>query len=727
MLSLDQSTLKTARFFLQWILSYYKAVIIIVICLILEILFYIGVPFSLKFVIDLSGTGHDQHKIILILSSLVLAALIIIPVSILRDYTNAKTAASLLEDFRKTLYEHIEKVSVAYCNFHANEIMTHFSSDMNAIEGMVLGVISRVLMPIMSFFMNVLFLLYLNWKLAVFAVIAWPFVFIVPRYIMPKIQTLSSERKQVDERLFGVVYESTSLQSIIRVFNLSQFFNQKFGAVVQELANKTRKLSLLGGFMEKSGIIAPLLLQIILFCGGAYLIDKKQITVGSFVAFNLVFATLIYTIINLSYSFSLLMEGFIGFKRLGAFLTMQDYNKTTETVGTLRLEKFQDAITLQNIHFAYDITEPNHLALKDINLTIHHGQYVAFVGSSGSGKSTIFNLLMQFYMPTEGQINIDGINIKDILSEDYRKQVGCVFQDPLLFNMSIRDNILMGNLNATDAEIEKAAKAAAVHDVIMQMKEGYQTPVGERGLRLSGGQRQRIAIARALVRNPAILFLDEITSALDAGSAAAINETIKSLTKTRTIVTITHHLHAVMDADKIFLLKEGKLCEQGTHKQLLSMKGEYYQLWSKQAGFIREENDQILIDIDRLRAIPLFKILPENLLEKCSSLLKTFHFPQNEVVFDEGEIGDIFYIIARGKVGIFKGGQQVKVLETGDYFGEVALLKSIPRTAQVITLEDCSFLAMRNRDLSFLLKEYPPLRTELEKIIILRTDQLGKF
>jgi ATP-binding cassette, subfamily B, bacterial len=305
-------------------------------------------------------------------------------------------------------------------------------------------------------------------------------------------------------------------------------------------------------------------------------------------------------------------------------------------------------------------------------------------------------------------------------------QMSYVPQESFLFDISVRDNIRLGNMKATDAQIEQAAKAAEIHDIILNMSQGYDTRVGERGSRLSGGQRQRIALARAILRQPEILILDEATSALDPATEAAVNETLERLASGRTILSVTHRFASVVNADRIFVLDAGRICEQGTHQELLALQGLYRKLWDKQSGFaLEDDGQQATVTPERLRQVPLFSELPEDLLEDAIKFMGTEQYPKDRVIIQQGDIGNRMYIIVRGKVEVvrdYSGGPvRSAVLETGDYFGEIALLRVVPRTATVRTLLPSTFLTINRSEFDFLMEQAPELRTRLEAIAEQRT------
>jgi ATP-binding cassette subfamily B protein len=352
-----------------------------------------------------------------------------------------------------------------------------------------------------------------------------------------------------------------------------------------------------------------------------------------------------------------------------------------------------------------------------------------FVGPSGCGKSTVFNLLMRFYDPASGTVCIDGRDIRTVTQDSVRQHIGVVLQESFLFNTTIRENIRMGKGDATDEEVEAAARTAEMHDIIVKMPQGYDTVVGERGGKLSGGQRQRIAIARAIISNPPILLLDEATSALDPATAASINQSLERISKGRTVISVTHRLEAAPGADGIFVFHEGRLAEQGRHGELLKLNGLYARLWNKQAGFsLSEDGTQARVDAARLRAVPILQELDDASLSTIARFFATEHFPPHRPVVQQGDAGDKFYIIVRGKVSVLRteaSGEEhpLAVLEDGDHFGEVALMERIPRTASVHTLTDCVFLTLQREHFLRLVEANPVLKARLEAITATRSGK----
>ena len=331
----------------------------------------------------------------------------------------------------------------------------------------------------------------------------------------------------------------------------------------------------------------------------------------------------------------------------------------------------------------------------------------------------MLGLLLRLHEPTVGAMRLDDRDLGAGSVNSLRRQIGVVSQDSFLFSASLAENIRLGRPDATDEDVVAAARAAAIHDFIAGLPAAYETRVGEGGMRLSGGQRQRIAIARAFVRNPQILLLDEATSALDAATESAVNGTLREMAVGRTVISVTHRLSSVADADRVFVLNAGRLVEQGTHEELLALAGTYHTLWHKQHGFITGGDDgRIEVTPSRLRRVPLLSALDDATLQELTGMFVIERRPPGTALVYEGEIADKFYIIVRGRVEVTRAAGAIEpvviaILDDGDYFGEMGLLQDVPRNATVRTLSECSCLVLDQERFRGVVARVPQLREEL--------------
>jgi ATP-binding cassette subfamily B protein len=353
-------------------------------------------------------------------------------------------------------------------------------------------------------------------------------------------------------------------------------------------------------------------------------------------------------------------------------------------------------VALRDVSFSY---VGDRLNLDDVTLETPVPRRIALVGPSGSGKSTVINLLSRNYDATSGSVVLNGTDIREIDDQSLFSLIAVVNQDTTLFDGSISYNIRIGRMDATDAEIEQAARAAEIHSFIVTLPNGYETDVGEGGKLLSGGQRQRIVIARALLRDPKILLLDEATSALDAEAEAAINDTLAKVTANRMLFSVTHRLSSCPDMDLICAFRDGKLVETGTHDELLARNGLYAGMWEKQSDIsIANAGQDVAISVERLRKIPLFAGVPQDDLERVRNMLRVEEVEADTVLTVEGTVTGRFYIIARGSVESTVRLSDGATL-TMEILGEFALLEGVPNPTTCRTRFPCLLLSLSRHDL----------------------------
>jgi ATP-binding cassette, subfamily B, bacterial len=321
------------------------------------------------------------------------------------------------------------------------------------------------------------------------------------------------------------------------------------------------------------------LLHLVVLALGAYLATKGQITVGTFVTFESAFWEVSYNIAHVMHFIPLSIQSAAAVRHIEELL--DEPARGADRPGAPDLPRVTNDITFEHVTFQYEGSETP--LLDNLSLKLKVGKTIAIVGPSGSGKSTLLNLILRLYVPDEGRVTIDGVDIQKVTRESLRRSMAVVFQENMLFNMSIRENIRLGKEGATDEEVEQAARKAEIHRYIMSLPQKYDTQVGERGDTLSGGQRQRLAIARAIVRDPSVLLLDEATSALDQTTEAAINRTLLKVAQGRTMIFSTHRLTSVVDMDEIIVISGGRAIERGSHQELLAANGVYRKLWDDQS------------------------------------------------------------------------------------------------------------------------------------------------
>ncbi|MDR0368188.1 MAG: ABC transporter ATP-binding protein/permease [Bacteroidales bacterium] len=487
--------------------------------------------------------------------------------------------AKATEDLRNHLYEKILILPVSfYTTTRSGDIITRFNADMHEVDtALIRHSIDLLLRQPLLIIVFIGTLLVLNPWLTLISFLVFPLI----SYVMGKISKAirrKAQQGQAELSLVSSMYEETvSGLGIIKAFSSQEYFSQKFQQTNSWYSKYAKKMI---RYLELSAPVSEILtivsLLAIVFIGGMMLIGNPTMDASNLILFVLVFARLIPPVQTIIKGYGYVQKGLVSARRI--FDILDSDEKIVERPNAIPVKKLNNYIELKNVDFAYD----NEQILSNINLKIKKGETVAIVGQSGGGKSTIVNLLLRFYDVNKGEINIDGHNIQDYVISDVRTLFGIVIQDVMLFNDTIYNNICFGVKEVAPQQVTEAAKHANAHDFIMDMPEGYDTVIGDRGMKLSGGQRQRISIARAILQDPPVLLFDEATSSLDSQSEQIVQEAITRLMQNRTSIVIAHRLSTIQNADRIIVLKDGKIVEEGFHKDLMNLKGEYYKLVSLQ-------------------------------------------------------------------------------------------------------------------------------------------------
>ncbi len=695
--------------------------------LFLQQLFHTYFAYSLKLILDNALRGLNDPPLSLILLGLLAAFGVMAGAALAGENVNAAATALLANDLRRRLYEQLQRLSADfYAKIRLGDILARFSGDLRAVEAGYTQAFLNSILTTLGLLINVPFLLYLEWRLALAALVALPVLMLVVRRLLARSLAAGVRLRQSEADVVNMVQETVRAQAIIKTFVLEDWFAQRFEAELTELKDTTVRSRFTMALISKISSLGVLLVQLLVACLGATLVFQQELSVGAYVSFM----TVLGVVAKDAYEFAkkvvpVLIEAAAGLGRLEALLTARV--AIQDAPDACALERVADGLRFEAVTFSYGGQRRD---LDQVSLTIPAGQSVVFVGASGSGKSTVLSLIMRFYDPQAGVITLDGVDLRRATQRSLRGQLGVVFQENYLFNASLRDNIRLGRPEASDAEIEQAARAAEIHDLIVQMPQGYATLAGEAGGRLSGGQRQRIALARALLADPAILLLDEATSALDPATEAAINATLERLKQGRTVIAITHRLLAAQQADRIFVLQTGRLVEQGTHAELLAAGGVYHGLWHKQGGFdVSDDGRYARVDAGRLQRIALFARLSPEALHKAAGVFRPEYFESGQTVIRQGDPGDKFYLIVRGQVQVrardTRGRDHfVEVLEDGDHFGEMALLTDQPRNATLTALTPCLFLTMSRGNLNTLVGDFPEMAETLRERMALSVRNL---
>ena len=504
--------------------------------------------------------------------------------SYLQTYLTSFIGYRIVMDMRDQIFQHLQRLSLSfYKRRRAGEIMSRLINDTGLLQNIFVENMMRLTLNILTVVGVLIFVFYIDWRLALFTLLVLPFIGFTLRRFGSRIKKFSNLVQMKVADISSTVQEVLGGIEVIKSFATEEKEVERFQ--MQNIQNfrlnmrRTRVSAVLPPLME---ILTTVGLTAILWYGGLEVI-RGQLTIGELVAFLGYVALAINPLNRIGKDYSQYQQALASAERIFEILDTEPEIK--ESPQAREMPRIRGHIQFRNVSFGYDDKE---LVLKDINLDLRPGEKVALVGRSGVGKTTLVSLIPRFYDPKSGCIIIDGYDIRQMKLKSLRRQIGIVSQETVLFNGTIRDNIAYGRTEATDEEIIDAAKKANAHNFIMALEKGYDTPVGERGVNLSGGQKQRIAIARAILRDPRILILDEATSAVDAESEILIQEALEKLMKDRTTIIIAHRLSTILGADRIVVLNEGKIEEIGAHEELLSRKGTYAKLYEAQFSRMRE-------------------------------------------------------------------------------------------------------------------------------------------
>ncbi|MFJ7921657.1 ABC transporter ATP-binding protein [Lysinibacillus fusiformis] len=501
------------------------------------------------------------------------------PIEYYRQYFAQHVSNKVLFDIRKEIYAHLQRLSLKYyANTRAGDVISRVINDVEQTKNFVMTGLMNVWLDLATIVIAVIIMLTMDIKLTLVALLAFPFYALSVKYFFGKLRDLTRKRSQALAGVQSYLHERVAGMSIIKSFTLEKheqtLFDEANGEFLEKALDQTKWNAKSFAVVNTITDVAPLL--VIAYAG--YEVINGTLSVGTMVAFIAYIERLYGPLRRLVSSSTTLTQSIASMDRM--FDLMDEPYEVKNKVDARDLRSATGEVRFDHVSFQYE--KEGVSILNNINFTINPGETVAFVGMSGGGKSTIISLIPRFYDATDGVVTIDGQDVRDVTLHSLRSQIGIVLQDNILFSDSVKENILMGKPDATDEQVIEAAKAANAHDFIMTLPNGYDTKVGERGVKLSGGQKQRVAIARVFLKNPPILILDEATSALDLESEALIQESLEELAHKRTTIIIAHRLSTITHADKIFVIDHGQLIECGNHEQLMTKQGTYYDLFQVQ-------------------------------------------------------------------------------------------------------------------------------------------------
>ena len=484
----------------------------------------------------------------------------------------------VVRDIRNQLYRKITSLPLSFfSDERKGDIIARMTGDVQEIESSIMSSLDMLFKnPILiTFYFGAL--IFISWQLTLFTIVFVPIFGWFMGFVGRKLKKKSIKAQSLWSDTMSQVEETLGGLRIVKAFCAEEKMNTRFSNINNEYRDAVQRVNIRQQMAHPmSEFLGTVLIIIVLWVGGILVLDNKILSGPSFIYY----LVMLYSIINPLKEFSKasynIPKGLASMERVDKILKAE--NTIKEPLQPKHIASFEHQIEFRHVSFRYG----EQWVLRDINLTIEKGKTVALVGQSGSGKSTLVDLIPRYYDVQEGEVLIDGINVKDLGVHDLRQLIGNVNQEAILFNDSFRGNITFGVESATQEQIEQAARIANAHEFIMQTEHGYDTNIGDRGGRLSGGQRQRVSIARAILKNPPILILDEATSALDTESERLVQDALERLMKSRTTVAIAHRLSTIKNADEICVMHEGEIVERGTHEELIALGGYYKKLHEMQ-------------------------------------------------------------------------------------------------------------------------------------------------
>lgn len=495
-----------------------------------------------------------------------------------QSYLMSYVGQRVIIDIRRAVFTKLQRLSMSFYDKNkTGTIMSYVTNDVSALQGALVDNVVEMITESVILIASIVMMIYLDWKLFLVTFGTFPFVLGFIDIFGKRIRKSGSRIQEAAADITSVLQETVSSARVIKSFVRENYEVARFDKEnMNNFRANMKNAQLMATLTPTIEFVAAIGVTIILWYGGNSVING-EITAGSLVAFLTYAVNISNPIKRLSRVIGNIQKALAAAQRVFDVLDLPETIKDAENAKLLPPAKGQ--VSFKNVSFSYN---PGEQVISNISFDVKPGQMIAFVGPSGAGKSTVASLLPRFYDVDKGSITIDGEDLRGVTLDSLREQVGIVPQETVLFNGTVYDNILYGRLDATKEEVEAAAKAANAHNFIMELPQGYETRLGDRGMNISGGQRQRISIARAILKNPQILILDEATSALDTESERVVQEALDRLMVGRTSFVIAHRLSTIKNADRIMVLEKGQLVEQGTHEELMEMNGLYAHLYQIQ-------------------------------------------------------------------------------------------------------------------------------------------------
>lgn len=577
--------MKDYKFFIPYVRRVNKLYLIGFVGSLFRFLIPLFVPLILKYTFDhllqieaMSRTDKLEQLIYITIGMLIVFLFIRTPMEYVRQFCIHKANNNIIKCLRKDAFKKVHSLDAKYfVDNKSGEIGTRFFDDIEKIRGFLTAVFGNIWIEMIVLLFVVIVMLGLNVKLTILAVGLVGFQFILAHLLSKRFKQSTRNMMNYRSVLSGFIFEKIQGAFMSKLFASEKRDKEELQQHLNHFDTLTDRHAKINAVMLASVNVLSDMTPFIVAMLASLFVMNGSLTVGSLIAFFAYVDKMRSPVAALVNAFPVITEGRVALKRIFEFF--QTPSTIKEQENPVELKQFADSIIFNNVSFSYDGKEN---IIRNLDFLIEKGKSYAFVGESGGGKSTILQLLLRMYDVTNGEVLIDGVNIKDYSIASLREHMGIVTQDNFLYSTSIKDNIQMAKLDATDEEIIAAAQKAFAHNFITALPKGYDTEIGERGIKLSGGQKQRIALARVFLKNPSLIILDEATSALDNESEKLVQGSINQFDSDKTIIMIAHRLSTIVNVDTIFVVKSGKIIESGSHQTLLSRNGYYRELYMKQ-------------------------------------------------------------------------------------------------------------------------------------------------
>ncbi len=655
--------------------------------MLLSLAFTASFPFVTQRLFDTALPSGEFGQVLSLLIGLGVAFVVSLVASVRQAYQTAWVSTAITRDMRQSIFDRLQVLPSRWFADHPQgDVLSRLFSDVGAVQNGLSEAIGQGVFQMVSLVVAAVIMLSIDLVLGAVVLVVAPLVGLVYKSMAAGALERSLAVQQTQSVLLGVAAENHRAMPVVRVFGLAGRERRRFAAQSDRVFRSMRRLTVWGGMFGLSVNLLVTLLRLAVLGLGAWMIIEGHFTTGGLVAFLSIMGEVLSPVTVLVSLGQDVQASMGSLMRIDEVLhAAPEPDDDLPDTAPLAHE-----VRLVSVGMSYT---PDRRALDGVDVPIRVGTRVAFVGSSGSGKSSVMRLLMRLHEPDDGAILVDGVDLRATSLASWRSQLGVVFQDSFLFDATLRENIALGRPGATEDEVRAAARAAGVEAFVESLDRGWDTLVGENGSNLSGGQRQRVAIARALLRSPRLLLLDEATSALDPATERQINETIESISRGRTVVSVTHRLASVQEYDQIVVMADGRVAEVGRHAELLARRGEYARLWAEQTGAPLPPAPPF-DPLPSLRRLPFLHGLDDARLAGVAASMVQLVLEPGRAVAE----GDGVLVVASGRGHASSPGSPPVVLRPGDAFGVPAVLGA-PATATLVASETMDLLHLSGRAL----------------------------